>query len=293
MKLSIFRVLHKTAALRRVAKRIPPHWCFLADGLGIDLAVRFYPHARRNVQSLAALLSKRLGPIAARRKARDYLLYRRWQNHLEVGWENWARRIDDFVRMEGTGYLDETLARGSGAVLLSGHYYGLDRLVDPILAQKGYAISRWANPVDSQSVEDRWGKGDFKRWKLLDFHGDSWHHTQMILQARRQLKENRLVHLSLRGQRNGKSEFRVESDYGRFFLEAKGVALLELLGAPVLPCFAMPGARGTVVIKFYPPLEPVPDRILQSFGGLYSGYLNEHPEYSRIWRRLVRGDAWW
>ncbi len=228
-----------------------------------------------------------------RRRSRSHLLYRRWQDHLELAWENWAWRAEQFVRIEGADYLQSALNEGGGAVLLSGHYYGLDRLVDPILAQKGVPVSRWANPLESESIEERWGHGDFTRWEVIDFRGDFWHHAQRILSARRHLKENRVVHLSVRGQPDGSPDVLVRNDYRSFFLEPRALVLLETLAAPVLPCFTLPDKRGNIIVQIHPPVAPVKKQIMEGFGALYTKYLNEHPEYTRIWRRMLRGDSWW
>lgn len=201
--------------------------------------------------------------------------------------------MDDFVRIEGGEHLTEVLHLGSGAVLLSAHYDGLDRLVDPILEQKGHAMSRWANPLESESIEDRWGKGDFAKWKIIDFRGDFWHHTQRILSARKDLKENRVVHISVRGQPNGDAEWLVQNKYRSFSLEPPALLLIELLGAPVLPCFALPDSRGNIVVSIYPRVPPAPRQIMNAFGSIYSKHLNDHPEFTRIWRRVMRGDLWW
>jgi hypothetical protein len=293
MKLSVSRGFHKALLLRWIARRIPPRWCFLVNLAAITLGLAIYPHAGRSVRPLAWLLTERHDPTTVRRKSRDHLLYRRWQDHLEFAWENWAWRMDDFVRVEGTAHLSEALSAGQGAVLLSAHYYGLDRLVDPILAQKGYAMSRWANPLESESIEDRWGKGDFTKWKIIDFRGDFWHHTQRILSARKHLKENRAVHLSVRGQPDGEPESLVQNNYKSFFLEPKALLLVEMLNAPVLPCFAIPDDRGNIVVNIYPRVPPVKRLVMESFGALYSKHLNDHPEFTRIWRRVMRGDPWW
>lgn len=293
MKLSLFRQLHTTASLRGLARRTPPRWCFIANFIGIALALALYPHASRSVRPLRLLLTQRHGARIARRKAHDHLLFRRWQNHLEIGWKNWAWRLDDFVRIEGKAHLDDSLKQGSGAVLLSGHYYGIDRLVDPILAQMGYAMARWANPVHRQSIEERWGKGDFAKWQLIDFGGDRWHRARMVLNVRKNLKQNHIIHLSVRGQPHGETLFWVQNHYGGFFLEPNGIVLLEMLEAPVLPCFTVPDLQGNVVIRIYPPVIPNRALIMESFGSLYSQYLNEFPEYSRVWSRLVRREAWW
>jgi lauroyl/myristoyl acyltransferase len=293
MKLSLFRQLHTTYSLRWLARSMPPRWCFIANFIGIALALALYPHASRSVRPLRLLLTERHGARIAGRRAREHLLFRRWQNHLEIGWKNWAWRLDDFVRIEGKEHLDQTLGKKSGVVLLSGHYYGIDRLVDPILAQMGYAVTRWANPVHRESIEERWGKGDFAKWHLVDFGGDSWHRARMVLNVRKHLKHNHIVHLSVRGQPRGESSFWVQNHYESFFLEPKGIVLLETLEAPVLPCFTIPDRQGNVVIKLYPPVLPSRELIMESFGSLYSRHLNEFPEYSRVWRRLVRGEAWW
>ena len=293
MKLSLSRSLHKARPLHWLAKRTPPRWCYAAELAGIALALALYPHAQRSVRPLKRALGQRHDATTVRRKTRAHLLYRRWQNHLETAWKNWAWRADEFVRIEGAENLRVALSEGRGAVLLSGHYYGFDRLVDPILAQRGYPVSRWANPLESESIEERWGRGDFAKWEIIDFRGDFWHHAQSLLAAREHLKKNRAVHLSVRGQAEGSPEARVENNYRSFFLEPRALALVEALGAPVLPCFSVPDRQGSVVIRIYSAVAPRKKAIMDSFGALYSQHLNEHPEFTRIWRRVMRGDSWW
>ena len=136
-------------------------------------------------------------------------------------------------------------------------------------------------------------KGDFAKWKIIDFRGDFWHHTQRILSARKDLKENRVVHISVRGQPNGDAEWLVQNKYRSFSLEPPALSLIELLGAPVLPCFALPDSRGNIVVSIYPRVPPAPRQIMNAFGSIYSKHLNDHPEFTRIWRRVMRGDLWW
>jgi len=47
------------------------------------------------------------------------------------------------------------------------------------------------------------------------------------------------------------------------------------------------------VIRIYSAVAPKKSAIMDSFGALYSQHLNDHPEFTRIWRRVVRGDPWW
>ena len=291
-KIVIGRLVQYIQPLRWCARRLPVSWCFRWVRAEIALAYLLNPHAARLAKPLADMLEGHEERQRIRERGRDYLLYRRWQNLLEKSWRHWAWKHERFVRIEGDDTLVHALERGGGAILLSGHYYGYDRMVDPILAQRGFAITRWAAALDPPSTAERWGES-VAPWNAINFHGDGWHATRMIFKVREELQRNRAIHLSVLGHARGESAFRLNFEPKEFFLDPKIFELLEILRAPVLPCFAMPEAAGKIVIRIYPPIVPVKDEIMGAFGALYSKYLNEHPEFTRIWRRVMRGEERW
>jgi lauroyl/myristoyl acyltransferase len=290
MKLSPVKTFHRSKPFRGIAKRVPPKWLFNLTRLRTTIGTAFYPHTKKRAASLASILNGYGDGHLSYRHAREAIIYNRWLDHLEYAWCNWAARHPEFVRIEGGEILGGLLQLGRGAVLLSGHRYGFNRMVDPILAQNGYPATRWSRPVNPQAISKRWGEGDYIQWSHMSFRGDTWHQVRMIRNFREALQQNRLVHISVRGFITGKPESLVKNRYKSFYLDAKLFTLLEGLQAPVLPCFAIPSAKGCIVLKIHPSLPDTATEMMQHFARLYAEVIDERPELARFLRRIARGD---
>lgn len=94
--------------------------------MGATLAVN--PRRRRKIRNLIApIISDSSDRGSIDRVAEEYVIYRRWLNHLEYAWANWADRHEKWVRFDGEQHLVDALQKGKGVFLVSGHYYGLTR----------------------------------------------------------------------------------------------------------------------------------------------------------------------
>jgi lauroyl/myristoyl acyltransferase len=263
--------------------------------LSVHAAFYVYPHRRRSAEPLltAVRTCTKSGAIKIQHLAKRYLVYRQWFNDLIYAWPNWAGRCDQWAFVEGEHHLKEALSGGRGAILLSGHQFGYERYAAAVLAQKGYRVSRTGSGVDPVRRVARWGKGTFKNWDYLNYHGDYWHRVQMMRQLHYRLKENGIVLMSIMAFPQGSPEFAVEYFYGRFYLDSNLVRLIESAGSPVLPCFAICDDDGSLRIKVEPGVKPQRREIIEEFGQVYAGYLGRFPEFARIWKRVIAQESEW
>jgi len=220
--------------------------------------------------------------------ARLFLVYKRWLRNLVDAWPNWGEQVDDWCAVAGEEHLRWALARSRGVVLLSGHDYGFNRLVPPVLARKGYSVMRTGMGREPLKRVDRWGENGDRRWEYINYHGDRWQRLKALNRMRQALEQSGIVHISITGSPRGDCCVEIPFWRGRFFLDAKLIRLLEVLEAPVCPCFATCGVNGEIIIKIHAPLSPEKNEVVTGFGRLYAAYLREFPEFSRIWSRVVR-----
>ena len=208
-------------------------------------------------------------------------------------WPCWAERHNELVLFEGEEHLKTALRERRGAILLSGHFYGFERVVAPALAERGYRMNRTGFGWRGDDISERWGKGNYARWGHINYGDDRHQRLQALAKIQRALGRNEIVHLSIRGFSQGEPQFEIPFCYGRFFLDGRLIETIEHLAAPVLSCFALSDERGRFVIRLYPPEPPGRAQMMSGFGQLYAGYLRDHPEFAQIWKNVAQKRKEW
>ncbi len=292
MHLSLMYLCHRAPILQRFGSILPYRWFFHWTWFSTLAAFYFYPHRKRSVAPLLKVVGGN-SQRNVRDLAKRYLVYRRWFNDLIYAWPNWAARCDEWTFVEGENHLAEALARGQGAILLTGHQFGYERYAAAVLAQKGYKVSRTGTGADPEKRVSRWGTGSFKSWRYLNYQGDYWHHIHVMRALRRWLKQNGVVLMSIKGFPVGSPDLEIDFSCGRFFLDPSIIRLIESANAPVLPCFAICGDHGHLKIEMSPALAPERSAIMKGFGPVYAHYLREYPEFARIWKRVIDQESEW
>jgi lauroyl/myristoyl acyltransferase len=269
-------------------KAIPPAWFFRWTSWTTGLAARSGIVRQSRLKYLRLVLSSSHDPARLEELARKHLIYRKWNHTVLWAWPCWAERHNEIVLVEGEEHLKGALSEGRGAILLSGHFYGVERVVVPALAQRGYRMNRTGFGWRGDDISERWGKGNYARWEHINYGDDRRQRMQALAKVERALGRNEVVHLSVRGLPQGEPQFEIPFFYGRFFLDGRLIKTLEYLHAPVIPCFALSDERGRFVIRLYPPEPPRTTEIMSGFGQLYAGYLRDHPEFSQIWKNVAQ-----
>lgn len=271
---------------------IPPRWLFRCAKLAVLLEVPFSRHDRKMMGWMVQALEQGGQPCSSA-AARNHLVYRKWRNYLVYGWPGWKERWKDLVKLEGEGYLLEALAQRRGAILLSGHRFGYEVLLAPVLSLCGYRVHRTGRGADSARRVARWGERGELGWKYINYGDDPWSRLRALKQMQRAMSQNEPVHVSIRTHRAGPAGAGIELFGRRCWLDPNVLKVIELLQAPVLPAFCYPNEDGEISIEIYPPLRPETGEIVRSFGSLYARHLKSRPEASRAWRRVRLGwEAW-
>jgi lauroyl/myristoyl acyltransferase len=238
-------------------------------------------------------LASRYDPARLDELARKHLLYRKWRDTIFLAWPCWAERHSEIVLVEGEEHLKAALDEGRGAFLLSGHFYGFEPIVVPALAARGYRMNRTGSGWRGDDISERWGKGSYARWEHINYGDDRRERMQALAKVERALGRNEVVHVSMRGFSQGEPQFEIPFFYGRFFLDGPLIELLEYLGAPIIPCFALADERGRFVVRLYPVLPPKRAEIMSGFGQRYAGYLRNYPEFAQIWKNIAERRKEW
>jgi hypothetical protein len=275
--LPLIRVWHEAPGLRRIGKRIPVHWFFQWVQIVVPFAGWFSLHARKQRRYIWQAMNGGLQPARLREIARKHLTYRKWRTCLTYAWPNVADHYHDWVSIEGEEHLLAALKAERGAILLSGHSYGFSRMVPPVLAEKGHSIFRTGKSIDPERWEKLWGRTSRGSWQYLNYEGDGWRHLLVLNRMRQALEKNAVLHIGIRGFPQGDSDLEIDFCYKKFFLDPQILRLMEILKAPVLPCFAVCDDLGKLITE-----------IMRGFGALYSHYLREFPEFANIWARVIR-----
>ncbi len=293
MKLSLAKLSYRTPGIRWAGKALPPAWFFRWASLTSSLAARSGLARQSRLQYFRTALASCYDTARLEELGKRHLIYRKWSNTVLWAWPAWAERHDEIVAVEGEEHLRAALAEGRGALLLSGHFYGFERVVAPALAQRGYRMNRTGFGWRGDDIAERWGKGSYARWKHIHYGDDRRQRLQALANIERALGRNEVVHVSVRGFSQGEPEFEIPFFYGKFFLDGALIEVLEYLEAPVLPCFAVADERGRFVIRLYPPLAPRKAQIMSGFGRLYANYLRDHPEFAQIWKNVAQKRKEW
>lgn len=283
---------HRISGLNRIGKSIAPLTYYKYATQGARLAYHLYPADWRRAAYLRKALRGTYDHSAIAILAKNNIRHRQWRRIIEHGWPNWADRWQEWARLDGGEHLVDALSQGRGALLLSGHSYGFNSLVAPLLGQMGFQPLRTGR--GHWNPQDRWGRDpSFENWEYNAFGENFWQHTRALNKMRRARRENKVIHLLVTGYPNGAPELELDFYYKRFFLDETAIRVIEALDMPVLPCFATCDTKGTVIIEIHPPVAAARASIMRSFGGLYSSRLRERPEFAFFWRKLVQQKPGW
>jgi len=285
-------LLHRIPGLRWLGGRIGPAAYFKWIQAASEVAYYIYPPDRRRGrymrQAIEAKFPSSELPGIIKRNIRN----RKWQLALFHGWASWRARHPELARIEGEHYLARSLSEGKGAVLLSGHAHGFSNMVAPVLTQKGYKYNRVVR-VRRNDPRRRLRQDAPQNLAYITLGHDLWGHMRALQQMRSAIKNNEVLHLVIRGFPGGKPEFEIDFFYKRFFLDPVTFQILEILKAPVHPCFTLCDDLGRLFIVVHPALTPSTAEIVRVFGPLYSKYLRDKPEFAYFWRRMVQQEKHW
>ena len=294
--LSRFRVSHllyHAPALRRIAPVIAPALLFRWTRLTARIAVYLYPPDRRRIRFMRQAMITRYPEKEIKTYCERNIVFRKWSKHMVHAWPSWKSRLQDCVRLEGEEHLAAALAAQRGAVLLSGHAYGFNGRVGSVLTQKGYQVPKVSRGDRALSAMPWANRASQQAAAKIRYGEDSWQHLRALKKMGQVLAENGILHLLIRGCPRGDPDLEIDFYHNRFFLDRHLMRVIETLGAPVLPCFAICDERGLLKISIFPALPPVRKEIMNVFGPQYARYLREQPEFAWFWRRLVRQQEFW
>ena len=293
MKISIAKISYRTPGIRLASKAIPPAWFFRWTSVTSNLAARSRLTRQSRLKYFRTVLASSHDPARLEELGRKHLLYRRWGNTMVWAWPSWAERHGELVLVEGEEHLKASLREGRGAFLLSGHFYGFERIVAPALAERGYRMNRTGFGFRGDDISERWGEGSYARWEHINYGDDRRERLHALAKIERALGRNEVVHVSIRGFSEGAPQYEIPFCYGKFFLDGPLIEVIELLGAPVIPCFAVSDERGRFVIRLYPAQPPKSAAVMSGFGQLYANYLRDHPEFAQIWKNVAQKRKEW
>lgn len=290
MKLSLLNLLYQSPALSWVGRQLPAGTLFFLCDRLVGMSLFWNSHTRRYLGPLESVLKPHLAAASLRRVMRQHLVYRRYLDNLPFIWRAWQK--NPRYRIDGEEHLRAVLAEGKGAILLSSHSFGGARLIPPIFSARGYRMLRLGG-WDRDEVVRHWGEDTERNWQQLKAGKDPWARLRATKKIAGALAQNALVYMAMRNSASGSPEHEVRIFDRSFFIEAAMVRLLEGLKAPVLPCFALFGAKGEVRIVIHPPLADNPSEIAKYYCSLFAGYLTAHPELCRFWKPLMEGKEQW
>lgn len=288
-----YYLFYRVPGLRWIGKKIGPAAYFKWIQGVAKITYYIYPPDRRRAKYMTEAIKMKFPssdlPAIIKRNIRN----RKWQLVLFHGWVHWKTNYEEFVLIKGEDYLARSLSEGKGAVLISGHAHGFSDMVGPVLSEKGYKYNRVVRVRRNDPRRRLDQELPYENLSYIALGHDLSQHMQALQRMRSIIKKNEVLHLPIRGLRSGKPEFEIDFFYKRFFLDPAIFQILEILQAPVLPCFALCDELGRLLIEIHPPVRPSSAEIMRVFGPLYSRYLNDRPELAYFWRRMVRQQDDW
>ncbi len=288
------RLMGSVLGLRGLARRATPAWLFLLARLVVRVELCLLsPQSRRSLQPLFQVLRPKFGELRIVETAKRHCLIRKWRRYLLKTWPAWAQGNNQWFEFVGRDKLNAVLKQGKGTLLLSPHGFGFAAFVAPILAQSGYRVHRVGLGWQGNDISELWGKGDYKRWEHIHYRWESWKNIEALRKIKTALEQNEIVHVSVRGQSSGEARFEIPFWYEKYFLDAPLLRAMEFFQAPVIPCFSRLDDYGKVIFVLYGALAPNADTIVAEFGALYLSWLEERPELSRIWKRVLQQRTDW
>lgn len=178
------------------------------------------------------------------------------------------------IEIQGQEHLDQALARGHGAIIVSGHF-GLWEMIPQWLAVNGYPVSTVVRRQNNPYV-DAWMEK--MRRRLGGKTTDSGFGIREILRA---IRQGEILALMV-DQDNGKQGIFVPF-FRRYASAPTGPALLSLkTGAPVVPLFMFPDFSGRHLFKIYPAIYP------ENYSNNIEGQQQLTAAYTRLLEDLVR-----
>jgi lauroyl/myristoyl acyltransferase len=251
----------------------------------LELAIRFVPRLPHHT---VCVLARTMGRLACRvRRGFNRLLAeeieqtfgtsltRKQMQHItvrtsECGFMNRAEillfphldagRLARITHLHGRGYLDDALAQGAGAILLTAHF-GSNKIFIPLMGVLGYRFSQVGVPPGNWVQQGIQPPPPIRR--LLDLEADgerSWPVTFLDAfdartprQVRRRLKAGEVVCMAYDG---AKRDRWVDVAFleRRMIVSPNAFRLARAAGAPVLPIVAVRGRDDRHHVCILPPL---------------------------------------
>jgi KDO2-lipid IV(A) lauroyltransferase len=188
--------------------------------------------------------------------------------------------MENHIELEGREYLDQALAEGKGAVLVTGHF-GSWEVTGCALARLGYPIGFLVGVQRNRLIQTMMNS-------IRKACGIEVHEPHDLLRAVRSLRANRFVAM-LSDQDAGRKGVFVEF-LGEPASTPRGPARLALLaGSPIIPGFTIAVGRGRhrIVIErpIYPPERPGEDAVrdlTQAYTRVMEIYVRRYPA-SWLW----------
>lgn len=293
MKLNLMQVCHRLPALRPVTRTLPPGAFLRLLHASASLSSWCRPHAKKKLRPFLEVNQVNFQAAELKRRGRRYLYCLRLFKDLVPAWANWEDRSHEWIELTGESHLQRALAAGKGALLISGHSYGFNRFLAPLLAQKGYIVNHGGGGGRGHDFRvGRWGRCRIG-WRYISYGRDRWEHLKAVNAVSKALARNELVSLSIRGAPAGEKEMELDFWHGRFFLESVWFRVFERLRAPVLPFFIIEDGSFRLRIAIYPELRGDRFEMARQFGRTYVQYLREFPECGRIWRAIYLARPHW
>jgi lauroyl/myristoyl acyltransferase len=286
MKLDLAILCYTVPGLQWIGNFITPSQLFHISQSSATLSMRFYPHTHRFLQPLRQLLAASEVPYDAEEISRRYLTFRRYMNYLEKAWrhENICNRID--LEIRGQDHLDAALQSGRGAILLSGHAYGFNRLVGPLLSRRGYTMIRpgMVRPEELDGLQSD-NTGD---WTYVYLEKDRWQRLRALKALARALNRNAIAHILVNGQPEGDPRLSLQFCGQPLYLSSAVIDLVALMNRPTLPCFALCDSNGKLIIEIQRALPPDWTGLVLEFTKAFESHLRDAPEFVRFWRRFAK-----
>ncbi|MFA6217107.1 MAG: lysophospholipid acyltransferase family protein [Candidatus Omnitrophota bacterium] len=164
--------------------------------------------------------------------------------------------IRNNITIENLHYLDDTLKKGKGGIILTAHI-GNWELGGVVTAQLGYPFWAVALPHKNKKVNDFFNfQRAIKNVKIIPF-------GNAVRQSLKVLKDNKL--LALVGDRDFTKEKGVAVDFlNKFTTLPKGPAAFALkTGAPIIPGFMLRNPDDSFTLRFEKPIE-IPAQTLKN-----------------------------
>ena len=196
--------------------------------------------------------------------------------------------INKYVRLENLHYLDQTLKKNMGVVVLTAHL-GNCELGGVVIALLGYpfwvvALSHKDKRVDNFFISQRESKG----LKVIPL-------GRAVRASISLLREGKI--LGLVGDRDFTEKGRVLEFFSRPTIFPEGPAALSLkTGAPIIPGFMLRNSDDTFTLKIEGPIEFNPssnkekdiEELMLRYKTIFEDYIRRYPEQWFMFRRFWR-----